>query len=85
VTAAAFPQGAPTRVVVRVVVVAQKGLPLCRAGTVGQLQVLDSDVLGKTGRTADRLKVTLPSACGGLRAFADSDTSGRTEVKVGFH
>jgi hypothetical protein len=84
-TAAASPQGAPTRVGMRVVVVARKGLPLCRAGTTGQLQVLDSDVLAKTGRTADRVKVTLPSTCGGVRAFADSDTSGRTEVKLGFH
>jgi hypothetical protein len=85
VTAAASPQGAPTRVGVKVAVVAQKGLPSCRAGTTGQLQVLDSDALGKTGRTADRVKVTLPSTCGGSRTFADSDAGGRTTIKIGFH
>jgi hypothetical protein len=85
VSARASAEGAPTRLVFRVAVVGAESLAECRRGATGTLSVLDSGVLDRRARTADRVVVSLPRACGGSRAYADASAGGRTTAKVAFH
>jgi hypothetical protein len=84
-SATASAEGAPTRLVFRVAVVGAESLAKCRRGATGTLRVLDSDALDARARTADRVVVSLPSGCGGSRAYADASAGGRTTAKVAFH
>jgi hypothetical protein len=78
-------EGAPTRLSIRVSVVAAAGLSACRPGTSGTLEVVDFDAIRNAVRTADSVRVLLPPACGGTIGFADAGRGGRTIVTVGFH
>jgi hypothetical protein len=71
--------------VFRVAVVNAESLAKCRKGATGTLRVLDSDALDARARTADRVVVSLPRACGGSRSYADAFVGGRTTAKVAFH
>jgi hypothetical protein len=78
-------QGAPTRLTVGISVIGSTGLPACRTGTVGKLEIVDFDAIRNAIRTADSVKVALPRDCGGTSLYSDSAGGGRTVVKVGFH
>jgi hypothetical protein len=78
-------QGAPTRLTVGVAVSGSTGLPACRTGTAGKLEIVDFDAIRNAIRTADSVRVALPRECGGTSLYLDSAGGGRTAVKVGFH
>jgi hypothetical protein len=78
-------QGAPTRLTVGLSVITSTGLPACRTGIVGKLEILDFDAIRKAIRTADSVTVILPRECGGSSLYSDAAGGGRTVVKVGFH
>jgi hypothetical protein len=75
--------GDPTRLVGAVRVAASSGLPSCRRGVSGTLDVLDSDAITPAGRTYDRVTVRLPGKCGGTTSLRDLAGGGLT-VKVAF-
>jgi hypothetical protein len=77
-------QGAPTRLSVGLSVSGSAGLPACRTGTVGKLEILDFDAIRNAIHTADTVRVALPRECGGTSLYSDSAGAGRTIVKVGF-
>jgi hypothetical protein len=78
-------EGAPTRLTVGVSVTGSAGLPACRAGTVGALEIVDFDAVRDAVRTADSVKLILPHECGGSSLYSDAAGGGRTVVKVAFH
>jgi hypothetical protein len=84
-TPAVGAQGAPTRLTVGVLVTGATGLPDCRTGSAGKLEIVDFDAIRNAVHTADSVKVVLPVGCGGTSVYSDTARGGSTVVKAGFH
>jgi hypothetical protein len=84
-TPAVSAQGAPTRLTVGVLVTGATGLPDCRTGSAGKLEIVDFDAIRNAVHTADSVKVVLPLGCGGTSVYSDTARGGSTVVKAGFH
>jgi hypothetical protein len=80
----ARPVGAPTGLKLAVAVTRAAGYRGCAAGTVGVIELVDSDRLTRRLRTKDRLTVRLPQMCGGTSAFDDAKPGGRLSIKLAF-